>query len=78
MIEIPKSLTGTIHLPDARLNFHLIFGEGETKDQPEGEEAKLMGKILNQAVELSPELQELLVSFADHIHKVNNKGQGNT
>jgi len=64
----PKSLTGVISLPDARLNFHLTFGD-ETKDTLEisGEETKIIGNILNQALRLSPEVQELLVKFADYI-----------
>ncbi len=84
MIPWPKSLSGVIHLPDARLNFHLSFegqdGEkGEAKAAPVGGEAKALGRILDQAVTSSPEVQELLIHFADYIKrtaKEKSEGQG--
>ena len=70
-----KTLTGVIHLPDVRLNFNLYFG-GETgeKETP-GEESKLLGRIFEQAVALSPELQELMVDFAEFIKGVTEKAK---
>lgn len=66
---IPKSLTGTIHLPDARLNFHLSFSGKETKNQSDFDGLESMDRILNQASELSPELERLLIEFADYLKK---------
>lgn len=69
----PKSLTGTIHLPDVRLNFHLNFAVKEGATDLEGEEAELLNSIFEQCITLSPELQEILVNFADHIKKAAEK-----
>ena len=72
----PKSLTGTIHLPDARLNFHLSFDNNQKgKIELKGEEAKMIGHILNQALKLSPGLQELMVNFADYLKEAAEKAQ---
>lgn len=73
----PKSLTGTIHLPDARLSFYLSFDGKGGKDDSEDDETRLLGSILDQAVNLPPEMQELLIKFADTIREVAEKcGQG--
>lgn len=73
----PKSLTGTIHLPDARLSFHLSFDGKGVEDDSEGDETRLLGSILDQAINLPPEMQELLIKFADYIREVVEKcGQG--
>ena len=64
-----KSITGVIHLPDVRINFHLGFGETEPQD---GELAK-MGNILEKAEKLSPEFQELLGKFADFLKSEETK-----
>lgn len=80
----PGSLTGIIHLPDARLNFHFTFGnDPEEMTELKGEEARMIGHILNQALKLSPELQELMVSFAEYIKSAAEKakdgnGQGSS
>lgn len=71
-MNLPKSLTGSIHLPDARMTFYLSFdqnGEKPASTAPEGDEAKIIGRILDKAMGASPELRDLLVSFADYIHK---------
>ena len=70
----PKALTGVIRLPDASLNFHLSFTQKEPVAEPVGEEAKIIGRILDQAFELSPEMQDILISFADDIKKATAKG----
>ncbi len=72
----PKSLTGTIRLPDASLNFHLSFDGKGGKTEPVDNSAETLGSILEKAVELSPEMQELLIKFADYIRKVAEKGNG--
>lgn len=76
-----KSLTGVIHLgvvqlPDVRLNFHLNFGNGKEESiELKGEESKMIGNILNQALRLSPEWQELLINFADYLKSAMEKAQ---
>ena len=58
MIKSPKSLTAVIHV-----RFH--YREAETKTTEGGVEA--LSKLFDQASELSPEHQELLIKFADHL-----------
>lgn len=65
----PKSLTGVIQLPNARLNFHLSFDGKETEPCCVGQEAKMMGRILEKTLELSPELQDIIIDFAEHLKK---------
>ncbi len=71
----PKSLTGVINLPDVRLNFHLSFDGEKGGTEPRGEESKLLGRIFEQAVVLSPELQELMIDFAEFIKGVTEKAK---
>ena len=72
----PQSLTGVIHLPDAKLSFHLSFGNDQKgPTEIKGEEAKMIGHILNQTLKQSPELQELMVSFADYLKSAAEKAQ---
>jgi len=59
-----KSLTATVHVK---------FNYGE--DDSATKEVEMMGKILNQASEMPPELQELLVKFADHLNQLSHYGQ---
>lgn len=63
----PKSLTGVIRLPDAHLHFYLSFDEKAPKTGVEGGELKSIGRILMQAEKLSPEMQEVLVKFAEFL-----------
>jgi len=61
MIKSPKSLTATIHV---RFNYDgseskVISGEGPTE---------IIGRILDQAADMEPEMQELLVRFADYLN----------
>ena len=74
-MKIPKSLTATIHLPDARMDIHLSF-DGNEGAVLTGDEAKKIGRILNSALDLSPELQELVIGFADYVRRTTeNKGR---
>ena len=74
-MKIPKSLTATIHLPDVRLNLHLSF-DGKEGAVLTGDEAKKIGRILDSALELSPELQELMLGFAEYIRRTTEKKGG--
>ena len=58
MVESPKSLTVIVHV-----RFH--YGEAETKTTEGGVEA--LSKLFDQASELIPEHQELLIKFANHL-----------
>ena len=84
-----KSLTGVLHMPEIKVNFHLSFDEqmpeGEDakntgEEEPEGEEAKKIGRVLDQFSNLSPEMQEVIVEFAEFLEKKGEKpgGQGPT
>ena len=64
MIESPKSLTAVIHI-----RFH--YGEAKTKATKRGIEA--LSKLLDQTSGLSPEHQELLIKFANHLKETCNK-----
>lgn len=72
-MEMPKSLTAVVHLPDVKLHLYLSFESKEPITIGEGVDAKLMGRILDKASGLPPELQEMLVGFADHIMKTLSK-----
>ncbi|MBA7685508.1 hypothetical protein ES703_93933 [subsurface metagenome] len=59
MMKSPKSLTATIYV-----RFHY--------EEPEGSplfagQTEMVGRILDQANDLDPDLQEILVKFADHL-----------
>lgn len=62
---LPKSLTAIVHV-----KFH--YKELGTKPVDEGE-LEIMGRIMNRASELPPELQEVLVKFAECLNKQGNK-----
>jgi len=67
-----KSLTGVLHMPEIKVNFHLIFGEREPEGEEAkntGEEAKKIGGVLDQFSNLSPEMQELIIEFAEFLEK---------
>jgi len=66
MIESPKSLTAVVHV-----RFH--YGEAETKSTERGVEA--LSKLFDQTSKLSPEHQELLVKFANHLKETCNKSE---
>lgn len=66
-MESPKSLTAIVHV-----NFH--YGELEAK--PVGQnEIVMMGRILDQASELDPELQKILARFADYLNGLKTDAQ---
>ena len=68
MLESPKSLTATIYM-----RFH--YKEPET-DAPSQGTTKMIGKILDQASEMDPELQDLLNKFASYLKEQSQKGEG--
>ena len=61
----PKSLTAIVHV-----RFH--YKELETKPVGGGE-IEIMSRILDQASELPPKQQEILVKFADYLNKHGKK-----
>ena len=78
-----KSLTGVLHMPEIKVNFHLSFDEREPKGEEAkntGEDAKKIGTILDQFSNLSPEIQEIIIEFAEFLeHKAEKPGgQGPT
>lgn len=71
-----QSVTGVLHLPDARLTFHVNFGDDQNiAIDLKGAESQMIGHILNQALRLSPDLQELLVTFADYLKAAAEKAR---
>lgn len=72
-----KSLTATIHLPDVNVHLFAQFEQkcGKTK-QVEDNEIELLSRILDQASEASPELQEIILKFADYIKDLNKQSPG--
>lgn len=65
MFQAPKSLTATVHV-----RFHYQEPESGAVDAGEIE---MVSKILDQASELSPELRELLVKFANYLNELSHK-----
>lgn len=63
---IPKSLTATVHV---RFNPKEVEGKsgGPT-------DIEMMARILDQASEMSPELQNILVKFAESLMKIGKVG----
>lgn len=61
MVDMPRSLTAIVHL---RFNYdekqRKLVGEAEVQ---------LLDDLMGKAAGLDPELQELLVKFADYIQK---------
>jgi len=68
MIESPKSLTATIYV-----RFH--YKEPETEGLSQGT-TKTIGRILDRATEMDPELQGILNKFADYLKDQSQKGEG--
>lgn len=68
MFESPKSLTATIYM-----RFHYKEPENEAASQGTTE---TIGRILDQATEMDPELQELLNKFASYLTEQSRKGEG--
>ncbi len=66
MIETPKSLTAIVHM-----RFH--YEELKSKLPSEGE-IEILAKLMDQASELDPDLQEILIKFASHLKKTEAPG----
>lgn len=64
MTQSPKSLTAIVYV-----RFHHEVPE----KQPRSEEAEWMGRIFDRASEMEPELQEILVDFANYLSKIDRK-----
>lgn len=75
MTTKPKSVTGVIHLPKARLNFYLSFDDKESAETV-GQEAEMIGRILEKAVDLSPRLREILGEFAEQLKQATTDTSG--
>lgn len=65
MFTSPKSLTATVYV-----KFH--YKEPETQPVEEGTTRRI-ARILDQATDMDPELQELLVKFADYLNQQSQK-----
>ena len=67
MIETPKSLTAIVHVK---------FNYSENKQPPVEEgEIELLNRIINQGSDLSPQMQDMLAKFADHLSKVKDRAE---
>jgi len=67
MIETPKSLTAIIHV---RFNYQ----DAEAKTPGTGE-IELLSRILDKASGLSPEMQEVVVKFADYLGDLTDRAE---
>jgi len=68
MIKSPKSLTATIHV-----RFH--YKENETDPLEQGT-TETIAKILDEASDMDPGLQELLIKFANYLSQISQKQEG--
>ena len=66
MIQGPKSLTATIHV---RFN----YDGDELKPAVEGQ-TQIIAKLLEHTTDLAPELQELLIKFANYLKEISTQG----
>ena len=66
MIQGPKSLTATVHV-----RFH--YAEPEVKTAVEGQ-TQMIAKLLEHTTDLDPELQELLIKFANYLKGISTQG----
>ena len=64
MMHVPKSLTAVVHVR---------FKESETQEV-DASEIEMMSKILDQASEMPPDLQEILAKFAEYLGTLGKKG----
>ena len=68
MMQSPKSLTATIHV-----KFHY----GKLQAKPEGEsQTELLNRILDQASQMEPGLQETVVAFVNFLNSVGDRAEG--
>jgi len=61
-MESPKSLTAIVHV-----KFHYI--EPKTKPVSEGE-IEMMANVLDKTSDLSPEMRDIVVKFAEYLGQV--------
>lgn len=61
MIQSPKSLTAVVHV-----RFH--YDEAK-EGRPRQGEVEILSKVMDQASELAPDLQEMLIKFASFVGK---------
>ncbi|MBA7700237.1 hypothetical protein ES703_108947 [subsurface metagenome] len=66
MLQTPKSLTATIHV---RFNYQDL-----DKDPVTEGETEMLARVLDQAGEMEPEMQEILIKFAGYLNQ--QKAQG--
>lgn len=67
MIETPKSLTAVVHV---KFNYR----ESAAKT-PDAKEVEILSDILDQAADLSPEMQEIIVKFADYLGQLTDRAE---
>jgi len=66
-MESPKSLTAMVHV---RFHYRELPSQAPSKS-----EIEVLGSLLERASKLDPDLQELLVRFADYV-KGSSEGTG--
>jgi len=62
MIKSPKSLTAVVHM-----KFHYEDGEGGEVKPVSEVDIEMVSRILDKAAGLDPQVQEVLVKFADYL-----------
>ena len=67
MIEKPKSLTAVVHV-----NFKYDESESKKISEPEIE---ILNRVLDQASDLTPDMQEVLIKFAQYMNKLQEQGR---
>jgi len=67
MFQSPKSLTAVVHV-----RFHY---EEPTSKSPSESEVEILSRLMDQASELEPSLQEILVQFAEHLKKAGKRAE---
>lgn len=67
MFQSPKSLTAVVHV---RFQY-----EEPTSKSPSESEVEILSRLMDQASELEPSLQEILVQFAEHLKKAGKRAE---
>jgi len=68
MIQSPKSLTAVVHV-----RFH--YNDEKINKPPSRQEMELFSQLREQASEMEPDLQEILLQFAGHLKKASSDGK---
>jgi len=68
MMELPKALTALVHV--------IFHYRGLPSEEPSKSEIELLDSLLERASELDPEMQEMLIKFADHVRRSTQGGTG--